>query len=162
MAPKAVRNWRVARRLIVLVAIPTVLGLALTGLRVTDTARNAEAYGQVGQLAVLGEQVVGLAQAMETERADTAVYIADGRGAAGLAALRRQYLITDGWAARVRGRIHQLGRGYPAQTRAAAATVLASIAELPALRQQAAQGPASDADRDQRLFRRHGWPARRQ
>ncbi len=143
MAPKAVRNWRVARRLIVLVAIPTVLGLALTGLRVTDTARDAEAYGQVGRLAVLGEQVVGLAQAMETERADTAAYIAGGRGAAGVPALRRQYLITDGWAATVRGRIRQLGGGYPAQTRAAAATVLASLAELPGLRQQAAQGQAS-------------------
>ena len=52
MAPKAVRNWRVTRRLIILVAIPTVLGLALAGLRVTDslheargpTARSAALY----------------------------------------------------------------------------------------------------------------------
>jgi len=73
----APRNWRVACRLIVLVAIPAVLGLALTGLQVTDATRSAEVYGQVGRLAVLGQQVTGLAQAMEDERADTAAFIAD-------------------------------------------------------------------------------------
>jgi hypothetical protein len=62
----------VARRLIVLVAIPTVLGLALAGLRVTDTARSAGADRQIGRLAVLGQQVTALAQALEDERADTA------------------------------------------------------------------------------------------
>ena len=60
----AARNWRLAGRLIVLVAIPMVLGLALTGLRVTDATRSAQAYGQVARLAVLGQQVTGLAQAM--------------------------------------------------------------------------------------------------
>src|SRR6266567_7820725 len=139
----APRNWRVACRLIVLVAIPTVLGLALTGLGVTDARRSAEAYGQVGRLAVLGQQVTGLAQAMEDERADTAAFIADGRPAAGLVALQRQYVITDSRAATVRRLILRFGRGYPAQTRASATTVLASIAELPGLRRHAAQSQAS-------------------
>src|SRR5229473_1784887 len=126
----APRNWRVACRLIVLVAIPAVLGLALTGLQVTDATRSAEVYGQVGRLAVLGQQVTGLAQAMEDERAGTAAFIEARRPAAGLVALHRQYVITDGWGARVRRLVHQLDRGYPARTRAGAATVLASIAEL--------------------------------
>jgi signal transduction histidine kinase len=138
----APRNWRVACRLIVLVAIPTVLGLVLTGLNVADATRSAEAYGQVSRLAVLGQQVTGLTQAIEDERADTAAFIADGRPAAGLAALQRQYVITDGWAAKVRRLVLRFGRGYPAQTRAGATTVLASIAELPGLRRQAAQSQA--------------------
>jgi signal transduction histidine kinase len=138
----APRNWRVACRLIVLVVIPTVLGLALTGLRVTDATQRAATYGQVGRLAVLGQQVTGLAQAMEDERADTAAFLADGRSAAGVLALHRQYVITDGWAATARRLVLQLGRGYPAQTRASAATVLASIAELPGLRWRAAQSQA--------------------
>ena len=142
MAPKAVRNWRVARRLIVLVAIPTVLGLALAGLRVTDAARSAGAYRQVGRLAVLGQQVTGLAQALEDERAGTAAYVAGGRQAAGLPALHRQYAITDGWAAAVRRQIRQLGGGYPAQTQASAASVLTSIAEVPGLR-RGAEGQAA-------------------
>ena len=139
----ALRNWRVARQLIVLVAIPAVLILALTGLRVTDAARSAEAYGQVGRLAALGQQVGGLAQAMADERSGTAVFISGGRPAAGLPALRRQYAITDGRAARVRRLVSQLGHGYPAQTRAGAAQALASIAKLPGLRRQAAQSQTS-------------------
>jgi signal transduction histidine kinase len=138
----APRNWRVATRLIVLVAIPTVLGLTLTGLRVTDAARTAGAYGQVSRLAVLDQQVTGLAQEIGDERTGTAAFIADGRPAAGLVALHRQYAITDGRAATVRGLILRLGRGYPAQTRASAASVLASIAELPGLRTAATQSQA--------------------
>ncbi len=132
----APRNWRVACRLIVLVAIPTVLGLALTGLGVTHATRSAEAYGKVGRLAALGQQVTDLAQAMEDERADTTAFIADGRPAGGLAALQRHYVITDAWAASVRQLVLRFGRGYPAQTRASVTTVLASIAELPGLRRQ--------------------------
>ena len=138
----APRNWRVATRLAVLVAIPTLLGLALTGLRITDETRSAAAYGQVSRLAVLSHEVDGLAQAMEDERAGTATFIAAGRPAADLPALHRQYLITDGWAVTVRRLVHQGDRGYPAQTQASAATALASIAGLPSLRREAAQSQA--------------------
>jgi signal transduction histidine kinase len=137
VVPKAVRNWRVTRRLIILVAIPTVLGLALAGLRITDATRSVRDYRQVGQLAVLGQQVTGLAQALEDERAGTAAYIAGGRRAAGLPALHRQYVITNDWAATVRRQIRQLGSGYPAQTQASTGTVLASIAQVPGLRRRA-------------------------
>jgi signal transduction histidine kinase len=138
----ALRNWRVARRLIALVAIPTLLGLALAGLRVTDAMRSAEAYGQVDRLAVVGQQVTGLAQAMEDERADTAAFIAAGRPASGRHALHRGYAVTNRWAARTRRLAVQLGRGYPARTQAGAAAVLASIADLPGLRRRAAQSQA--------------------
>jgi len=135
----ALRNWPVARRLIVLVAIPTMLGLALTGQRVYGAMRNAEAYGQVGRLAALGQQVAGLAQAMENERTDTATFIAAGHPSSGLRALHRRYAVTDGWAARTRRLVLQLGGGSPARPRPGPATVLASIAELPGLRRQAAR-----------------------
>jgi signal transduction histidine kinase len=139
----APRTRRVVYQLIALVAIPTVLGLVLAGLWVTDATRSADAYRQVGRLALLGQQVNGLAQAMENERSGTATFVADGRPAAGLPALHRQYVITDGWAARVRRLVLQLGHGYPAQTQASAAKVRASIAELPGLRTRAAQSQAS-------------------
>jgi signal transduction histidine kinase len=143
LLPKvAMRKWRVARRLIVLVAIPTVLGLALTGLRVTDEMRSAQAYDQVSALAVLGQHVTGLAQALEDERAETAVFITAGRPAGGLATLHKRYLVTDRSAAATRRLVLRLGGGYPAQTRASAAAVLASIAELPGLREHAAQRQA--------------------
>ena len=138
----APRNWRLACRLIVLVAIPTILGLALAGLRVTGATRSAQAYGQVSRLAVLGQQISGLAQAMENERAGTAAFIAAGRPATGLEALHRQYVITDGWVATVRRLVREDGHGYAASARTRA-TVLGSIAELPGLRSDAAQGRAS-------------------
>ena len=136
------RNWRLACRLIVLVAIPTLLGLALTGLRVTGAARSAHVYGQVTGAAALGQQVSGLVQAMENERAGTAAFIAAGRPAAGLEALHRQYVITDGWATTVRRLVRQDAHGYqaPARTRA---TILGGIAELPGLRRGAGQRQSS-------------------
>jgi signal transduction histidine kinase len=135
------RNRRVALLLIVLVAVLTVL--ALTGLRVTDETRSGEAYGQVGRLAALDQQVTGLGQAMADERSSAAAFISAGRPAAGLPALRRRYAITDARAARVRRLVSQLGHGYPARTRAGVAQVLVSIAKLPGLRSQTAQGQAS-------------------
>ena len=65
-----------------LIAIPAVLALVLTGLWVTGTARSAGPYGQVGRLAALGQQVTGLARAMAVERSDTATFISGGRPAA--------------------------------------------------------------------------------
>jgi hypothetical protein len=139
----ALRNRRAARLLIVLVAIPAVLALALTGLWVTGATSSAGAYGQVGQLAALGQQVTGLARAMADERSGTATFISEGQPSARLAALHQQYAITDGRAAEVRRLVSRLGNGYPAQTRANAAQVLASIAKLPGLRRQAIQSEAS-------------------
>jgi signal transduction histidine kinase len=139
----ALRNWRVARQLLVLVLIPAVLILAFTGLWVTHEVRSAQTYGRVARLSELGQQVGGLAQAIAGERAGTAAFLSNGRPATGLAALQRRYAITDAQAARVRRQISQLGSGYPAQTRAAAAQVLASITKLPGLRRQAAHSGAS-------------------
>src|SRR5258708_2870603 len=138
----ALRNWRLARRLIVLVAIPTVLCLALTRLRGNGAMRSAEADGQGGPLAALGQPITRVAPAREDERADTATFIAVGRPASGLLALHRRYAVTDGWAARTRRLVLQLGRDSPAWPPASMATVLASIAELPGLRRQAAQSKA--------------------
>jgi hypothetical protein len=111
----APRHWRVAGRLALLIAIPVVLGLALAGLRITDAARSAAAYGQAGRLAALGGQVTGLAQALENERTGTAAFIAQGRPAAGRAALQQEYAVTDRWAATVRQLVPQLGHGDPGQ-----------------------------------------------
>jgi signal transduction histidine kinase len=138
----ALRNWRVPWRLIALIAIPTVVAMAFAGLRVEAAANSAATFGRSAQLAVLGQQVTALAQAMEDERDLTATFIADGRPAAGRAALRRQYAVTDALAQAVSTQIQQVGRAFPAQTRADAADVIARIGDLPGLRSYAT---ASDA-----------------
>ena len=138
----ALRNWRVPWRLIALIAIPTVVAMAFAGLRVEAAANSAATFGRSAQLAVLGQQVTALAQAIEDERDLTATFIANGRPAAGRAALRRQYAVTDALAQAVRTQIQQVGRAFPAQTRADAADVIARIGDLPGLRSYAG---ASDA-----------------
>jgi signal transduction histidine kinase len=145
IAVPALARWnrRVAAQLIVLIAIPAILALTLTGLWVTHAARSAGAYGQVGRLATLSQRVTGLARAMADERSGTAAFISAGRPPAGLPALHRQYAITDSQAAWVRLLASGLGHGYPARARAGVAQVLASIAKLPGLRRQAAQPGAS-------------------
>ena len=74
----ALRNWRVPWRLIALIAIPTVVAMAFAGLRVAAAASSAADFGRSAQLAALGQQVTGLAQAMEDERDLSANFIADG------------------------------------------------------------------------------------
>jgi hypothetical protein len=112
-------------RLVALIVIPTVAGMIFAGLRVGVAAANAQTFGRVEQLAILGQQVTGLAQAMENERDATAMFIAAGRPGRALAALRRQYALTDARAAPVRVLARGVGAGFPAQTRADAAAVLA-------------------------------------
>ena len=141
-AALALRNWRVPWRLIALIAIPTVVAMAFAGLRVEAAADSAATFGRSAQLAVLGQQVTALAQAMEDERDLSATFIADGRPAVGRAALRRRYAVTDALAQAVRTQIQQVGRAFPAQTRADAADVIARVGDLPGLRSYAT---ASDA-----------------
>lgn len=137
---KASRNRRVASRLIVLVAIPAILSLTLAGLRLADTMRSEVAYGRIGRVAALGQQVTGLAQAMEDERTATAVFVASGRPAASVAALRRQYVITDRRAAAARRLA--LGLGSTARTQPGVARIVGGIARLPGLRRTAMLGQA--------------------
>jgi signal transduction histidine kinase len=135
----ALRNWRVPWRLIALIVLPTVMGMVFAGLRVDVAASSAATFGRVEQLAALGQQITGLAQAMEDERDLTAAFIADGRPTAGVAGLHKQYAVTDALAGRVRSLARGVGEAFPAQTRINAAAVLARIADLPDLRSSAVQ-----------------------
>src|SRR5215469_13079978 len=112
----ALQNWRVPWRLIALIAIPTVVAMAFAGLRVTAAASSAANFGRSAQLAALGQQVTGLAQAMEDERDLSANFIADGRPVADRATLRRQYAVTDAWAQRVGAQTRRIGGAFPTQT----------------------------------------------
>ncbi len=138
----ALRNWRVPWRLIALIVIPTVVAMAFAGLRVAAAADSAATFGRSAQLAVLGQQITALAQAMEDERDLTATYIANGRPATGRAALQMQYAVTDALAQTVRAQIREVGSAFPAQTRADAAAVIARIDDLPDLRSYATASSA--------------------
>ena len=134
----ALRNWRVTWRLIALIVIPTVMGLIFGGLRIAAADNTASQFGQVRQLALLGQQVTGLVQALEDERDLTAGYVAAGRPAARFTQLRKQYAVTDAWAAQAGSMANGIGAAYPAATQAKAGVVLARLSDLPGLRATAA------------------------
>jgi signal transduction histidine kinase len=148
---RALKNWRVRSRLMLLVAIPTATALAFGGYSIYSSIASAQAYQQVHQLAQLGQDNTRLAQALEDERDQTVFYIAlaDNGGRdnalssdASMRAdarpeqtvLTQQYAETDAAAVPVRQLAAQIGGGYTSQTQQAASTLLQSLATLNSLR----------------------------
>jgi hypothetical protein len=64
----SLRNWPVSWRLFAVIMIALVMGLSFGGLRVAAATGTASEFARVSQLAVLGQQITGLAQAIEDER----------------------------------------------------------------------------------------------
>jgi len=143
---RALKNWRVRSRLVLLIAIPTLTAIVLGGIRIGSSAQSAMADQQVEQLAVLSGKVAGLAQALEIERNETITFIvlgnaSGGRGSPAKAAgslerevLRRDYLITDALKAQVVSRAAGIGSSYPPLVRQDAEGAITAIRGLPALR----------------------------
>jgi len=153
----ALRNWPVSRRLVAVIVIAVVMGLVFGGLRVASAIGTANSFARTTQLAVLGEQVTALAQAMETERDTSAAVLADDRvfaaataakepdavlkglkkGAApDMAAQASAQATTNAAATRTLNLTEQIGAQFPATTQARAATVVSQIGLIPALRSQ--------------------------
>lgn len=78
-----------------------MMGLVFGGLRLAAANSSAKEFSQVKQLAVGGQQVTGLVKALEDERDITTGYVAAGRPVTKFAQLKKQYAVTDVWAARV-------------------------------------------------------------
>ena len=137
LATLAWRNWPVSWRLMAVVVIAVVLDGVLGGLRLAAAAESTAQFGRVTQLAVLGQQVTGLAHAMEDERDLTAGFIAAGRPAARMAAVQQDYATTDAMAKNVRSAAAGIGAAFPPSTRDKVTAVLDRISDLGGLRSAA-------------------------
>jgi signal transduction histidine kinase len=142
-SPFLLRNWRVRRRLVALVVIPTAAAIALGAVRIQTARDTAADFAQVDQLAVLGSDVTTLTQAIEDERDLTAGYIAahqsDAPGASALSQailgeLGRQYAVTGARLAAVERLAGQIGPAYPAVARTDLGFALSRVAALTGLR----------------------------
>jgi len=164
-ASLALRNWPVSRRLVAVIVMAVVMGLVFGGLRVASAIGTASSFARTTQLAVLGEQVTALAQAMENERDVYAAVLAHDRviaaataakesdavlkglkeGAApDMAAQASAQAATDAAATRTLNLTEQIGAQFPATTQARAATVVSQIGLIPALRSQlSGQAPSA-------------------
>src|SRR5487761_1642480 len=151
---RALKNWRVRSRLLLLIAMPTVAALIFGGFSIFSSVRSAQTYQRVEQVATLGRDVTLLAQSLEDERDQTVYYIALGgnggraNGLSGSATIRAgaapqpaaiplQYVGTNAAAAKVTALARQIGSSYPAQTQQAAVAMQAALAGLRSLRDAA-------------------------
>jgi hypothetical protein len=124
------QNWPVSTRLIAVIILALLMGLVFGGLQVGSAVDSADEFGRVSQLAILGQQVADLVQALETERDQTA-------GIAPLtqtSSLNGAYRATGVAAARVQALAAGIGGSYPANIQARVATVISDIQDLPGLR----------------------------
>ena len=124
------RDWPVSTRLVAVIILALLIGL-ISGVRqVVSAVRSADEFGRVSQLAILGQQVTGLVQALEDERDQTAG-IAPLTQASGL---NSAYRATDAAAARVLSLAAGIGGSFPANIQTRVVTVVSDIKDLQDLR----------------------------
>jgi signal transduction histidine kinase len=157
---RALKNWRVRSRLLLLITIPTLTAVALGAIRIASSVQSALAYQRVAQLANLSSDITVLAQRLEDERDQTVYYIAlpssgsgssftggrsaaltqnaasptAGPGAAAYAVVHSFQAQTDQAVTVVDSELAQVGGGFPAQTQQEASSALSALDKLAPLR----------------------------
>ncbi|HTZ25896.1 MAG TPA: nitrate- and nitrite sensing domain-containing protein [Streptosporangiaceae bacterium] len=126
----ALRNLSVSSRLIAVIVLALIMGLAFGGLRVADAVGSANQFGRVARLAVLGEQVTILIQDVQNERDETAAVI----GGVNQAVLKPLYAATDAAAAKTTADADGLGGGIPANILSAVGAVVEDARNLGTVR----------------------------
>src|ERR1700760_5192371 len=125
---RALKNWRVRSRLVLLVIIPTLTAVVGGGFFIASSVHSAVVDGRVVTLASLSSRTTGLVQALQTERQDTVRYIVlgdtgGGRGTKSNAAisaepeltlLAQDYATTNRWASQVKTLAGGVGGSDPA------------------------------------------------
>ncbi|MEU6739045.1 nitrate- and nitrite sensing domain-containing protein [Streptosporangium sandarakinum] len=91
----ALKNWRVRTRLVALVLIPTLVGIALGAQSVVSSLQRADHYRQLNEAATLVGRLSALAHELARERDMSARFIAAGRNGDMLSQLRRQQQVVD-------------------------------------------------------------------
>ena len=131
------RNWRVRRRLVALVLVPTIAAVLLGGVQVFASMRAAGDYQRVNDLARLSAHVSTLTHELAEERDHTAWFIALGRPKDGVANVRAQMDLVDNSVARVRESGSLLGEEVTGRTRDEVETAITRLDDLLPLREQA-------------------------
>jgi signal transduction histidine kinase len=145
---RALKNWRVRSRLLLLVIIPTVTTVAAGGIFIDSAVGSALVYQRVQTLANLSGKITGLVQALQNEREDTVQFIVlgnsnGGRGASPSSAvppgpelglLKQDYVVTTGWANQVKALADMTDGSYPALAQQDMQAAVTAIGDLPAIR----------------------------
>jgi anti-sigma regulatory factor (Ser/Thr protein kinase) len=128
--------------LVALVAIPATVALALAGVRVFGSVADVMTFQRAETFITLGESVDAAVDALEAERTQTVLVVADGSGSAkAKAALKAAQDKVDVATQRVKDVEVDLS-GAP-QLAAAMSTAMNRLTSVPALRSVAARLPAT-------------------
>ncbi|WP_371780226.1 sensor histidine kinase [Streptosporangium subroseum] len=102
----ALRNWRVRSRLIALVLIPTLAGVAFGGLRIVSSVSSAADYERAGAIADFAIRLSNLTHELALERDLSVRFIAEGRRIANTrTAMRNQQAVVNKAAGDVRAKV---------------------------------------------------------
>jgi signal transduction histidine kinase len=147
---RALKNWRVRSRLLLLIIIPTLTAVVLGGTYIVTSWESAVTYQRVLQLANLSSAVTRLAANLEDERDLTVEYIAESAGSPDraafgkanpndLASVTTAQSFTEPWVKAVRLDVSGVGSGYPIQVQDDAQNILGSLDDIASLRQSSLQ-----------------------
>jgi hypothetical protein len=148
---RALKNWRVRSRLLLLVIIPTVTAVAAGGIFIASSVESALVYQRVLTLANLSGKITGLVQALQNEREDTIRFIVLGKSNGGrgaptssaspvnppgpeLGLLNQEYAVTTSWANQVKALAGGIGASYSALAQQDTQAAVTAIGNLPAIR----------------------------
>ena len=149
---RALKNWRVRSRLLLLIIVPTLTAVVLGAISIVTSVQGALAYQQVEQLASVSQSVTQLAGYLGQERLAMIQYIAEGtnggRGTSPKSALASQAQanlqlvqtpinLGKPWQDKLTQQLAALGSGYPTQVETDAQNIVALLGHLSVLRQQA-------------------------
>jgi signal transduction histidine kinase len=142
---RALKNWRVRSRLLLLITIPTLAAVALGAIRITSSVQSALAYQRVLQLATLSSDITVLAQRLEDERDQTVYYISLGAGGRATALRAHTPVPTPGGPG---GPAYSVVGSYQQQTNQASKVVESELGQVdgsfPAQTQQQAGSAESE------------------
>ncbi|HWM58227.1 MAG TPA: nitrate- and nitrite sensing domain-containing protein [Pseudonocardia sp.] len=138
------RNWTLAWKLAVVGLVPALLALALGVLRIADDAEQAGELGRSSRLVEVRDQVASTADALRTERNNSALFAAGGR-IDDRAALQDAYNQVDGQINEMANALRGTGELDPA-TAAALQRTENGLGRLAALRTDVADNPAAASD----------------
>jgi signal transduction histidine kinase len=138
---RALKNWRVRSRLLLLITIPTLTAVVLGGLHIVSSVQGALTFQRIEQLAKDSSDVTTLAARLEDERDQTAIFLAQTQAGAPtaqaqLSHVKQQYALAAPWVARVRADVSSIGATFPVQVQQNAAQIRSVLSGLPGLRRQ--------------------------
>ncbi|MFC4592188.1 sensor histidine kinase [Sphaerisporangium corydalis] len=143
-APKSgswlrLQNWRVRSRLVALIIIPTIVGVILGAVQLTNAIATSSDYRRLTEVAALVQKIDVLIHEVDKERDLMAWYIADGRRQARFKRVRTQQDSVDRAREPVLSGVSNLDPSHTARVRSEAEQIRLWLEGLPGLRTRIAE-----------------------